>query len=314
MQKNYLVLAHKNPDQLYRMITALNDNVSHFFIHIDAKSPIAPFKERLQGLPVYFIDKRECCFWGDFSIVRATINLMEAAAKENKKGYFILMSGQDYPIASQKEINTFLEQYDGYDFIDFLPIEDKWKAKMVKDKLFHYHILHSGKRGHSNCYAPFFHCAISQKSRTLFHLLKGRLSWKHFKLLCKLPARKAPFSKQYAGSQFWAFSEKTFYKVLTYIREHHTILEDYYHYTSSSDEIYFHSILINLQSTDTEIKLKPSLTYVNWERKGVQLPVLFKNNDFEELTSQREKLFARKFDIEIDSDILDRLDNFLNNK
>ena len=91
-------------------------------------------------------------------------------------------------------------------------------------------------------------------------------------------------------------------------------MEDYYHYTSSSDEIYFHSILINLQSTDTEIKLKPSLTYVNWERKGVQLPVLFKNNDFEELTSQREKLFARKFDIEIDSDILDRLDNFLNNK
>ena len=314
MQKNYLVLAHKNPDQLYRMITALNDNVSHFFIHIDAKSPIAPFKEHLQGLPVYFIDKRECCFWGDFSIVRATINLMEAAAKENEKGYFILMSGQDYPIASQEKINTFLEQHNGYDFIDFFPIEDKWKAKMVKDKLFHYHILHSGKRGHSNCYAPFFHCAISQKSRTLFHLLKGRLSWKHFKLLCKLPARKAPFSKQYAGSQFWAFSEKTFYKVLTYIREHHTILEDYYHYTSSSDEIYFHSILINLQSTDTEIKLKPSLTYVNWERKGVQLPVLFKNNDFEELTSQREKLFARKFDIEIDSDILDRLDNFLNNK
>lgn len=44
MQKNYLVLAHKNPDQLYRMITALNDNVSHFFIHIDAKSPIAPLR------------------------------------------------------------------------------------------------------------------------------------------------------------------------------------------------------------------------------------------------------------------------------
>ena len=275
MQKNYLVLAHKNPDQLYRMITALNDNVSHFFIHIDAKSPIAPFKEHLQGLPVYFIDKRECCFWGDFSIVRATINLMEAAAKENKKGYFILMSGQDYPIASQKEINTFLEQYDGYDFIDFLPIEDKWKAKMVKDKLFHYHILHSGERGHSNCYAPFFHCTASQKGRTLFHLLKGRLS---------------------------------------YIREHHTTLEDYYSYTSSSDEIYFHSILLNLQPTDADIKLKPSLTYVNWERKGVPLPVLFKDNDFKELTYQREKLFARKFDTEIDTAILDRLDNFLNNK
>lgn len=304
MQKNYLILAHKNPDQLYRMITALHDKASHFYIHIDAKTSIAPFKERLQGLPVYFIDKRECCIWGDFSIVRATINLMEAAAKENEKGYFILMSGQDYPIASQKEINTFLEQYDGYDFIDFLPLELKWKAKMVKDKLEHYHILHSQKRGHSNCYAPFFHCSLFQKGRTLFHLLKGRLSKQHFKLLCKLPIRRAPFKKQYAGSQFWAFSDKTFYKVLDYIKEHRSTLEDYYRYTSSPDEIYFHSILLNLQQIDIEIRLKTQITYVNYFRRNN----VFLSEDLKTILSQKEKLFARKFDTEIDTKILNKLD------
>ena len=305
MQKNYLILAHKNPNQLHRMVKALHDKTSHFYIHIDAKSPISPFKECLQGLPVSFIDQREDCVWGDFSIVRATINLMEAAAKVLPKGYFILMSGQDYPITSQKEINTFLEQYNDSDFIDFLPLEQKWKTKMVKDKLEHYHILHSKERGHSNCYAPFSHCSLFQKGRTLFHLLKGRLSWQHFKLLCKLPIRSSPFRKQYAGSQFWAFSEKTFYKVLTYIKEHRSSLEDYYRYTSSPDEVYFHSILINLQQTDTQIKLKPQITYVNYFRENN----VFLSEDLKTILSQKEKLFARKFDTEIDREILNKLDH-----
>ena len=74
-------------------------------------------------------------------------------------------------------------------------------------------------------------------------------------------------------------------------------------FRSCPDEIYFHSILVNLQTTHKDIKIKPSLTYVNWEREGVELPVLFKENDFEELTSQKEKFFARKFDAKVDTTI-----------
>ena len=44
MQKNYLILAHKNPEQLCRMIRTLDDGVSTFFIHVDAKVAIEPFK------------------------------------------------------------------------------------------------------------------------------------------------------------------------------------------------------------------------------------------------------------------------------
>ena len=85
MQKNYLILAHKTPEQLYRMVNTLNDGEAKFYIHIDAKTPIIPFKECLQGLPVYFIDKRECCFWGDFSIVRATLTLWKQLLRKMKK-------------------------------------------------------------------------------------------------------------------------------------------------------------------------------------------------------------------------------------
>ena len=302
MQKNYLILAHKNPLQLGRMIERLDDGASKFFIHLDAKTPIEPFAACLEGAHIRFIEPRERCVWGDFSIVRATIHLMEAASKE--QGIFILMSGQDYPIQSQGYINAFLENNKGFDFIEIEPLEEKWKPKMVKDKLEHYHILHSEERGHSNCYAPFAHCSVFQKLRTLTHLLKGRLSLKNFRLLCSLPKRVAPFERQYAGSQFWAFSERTFYAVLNYIREHKAALEEYYKYTSSPDEIYFHSVLMNLVAKDSTIKLKEQITYVNYFRKNN----VFVSEDFDKLTSEKGKLFARKFDTDIDIEILNKLD------
>ena len=308
MQKNYLILAHKNPLQLGRMIERLDDGASKFFIHLDAKTPIEPFAACLEGGHIRFIEPRERCVWGDFSIVQATIHLMEAASKE--KGVFILMSGQDYPIQSQGYINAFLERNKDFDFIEIEPLEEKWKPKMVKDKLEHYHILHSEERGHSNCYAPFAHCSVFQKLRTLTHLLKGRLSQKNFRLLCSLPKRVTPFERQYAGSQFWAFSERTFYTVLNYIREHKAALEGYYKYTSSSDEIYFHSVLMNLVAKDSTIKLKEQITYVNYFRKNN----VFITEDFDKLTSAKGKLFARKFDTDIDIEILNKLDSYQENE
>ncbi|WP_304287941.1 beta-1,6-N-acetylglucosaminyltransferase [Capnocytophaga leadbetteri] len=308
MQKNYLILAHKNPLQLGRMIERLDDGASKFFIHLDAKTPIEPFTACLEGAHIRFIDKRERCVWGDFSIVQATIRLMEAASKE--QGFFILMSGQDYPIQSQEYINDFLERNKEFDFIEIEPLEEKWKPKMVKDKLEHYHILHSEERGHSNCYAPFAHCSVFQKLRTLMHLLKGRLSMKNFKLLCSLPKRIAPFERQYAGSQFWAFSERTFYAVLNYIREHKAALEGYYKYTSSPDEIYFHSVLMDLVAKDSTIKLKEQITYVNYFRKNN----VFVSEDFDKLTSAKGKFFARKFDTDIDIEILNKLDSYQENE
>ena len=303
-----VILAHKNPLQLSRMIERLDDGASKFFIHLDAKTPIEPFAACLGGGHIRFIEPRERCVWGDFSIVRATIHLMEAASKE--QGFFILMSGQDYPIQSQGYINAFLERNKDFDFIEIEPLEEKWKPKMVKDKLEHYHILHSEERGHSNCYAPFSYCSVFQQLRTLTHLLKGRLSMKNFKLLCSLPKRVAPFERQYAGSQFWAFSERTFYGVLHYIREHKAALEEYYKYTSSPDEIYFHSVLMDLVAKDSTIKLKDPITYVNYFRKNN----VFVSEDFDKLTSAKGKLFARKFDTDIDIEILNKLDSYQENE
>lgn len=304
MTKNYIILAHKNPLQLNRMIEKLNDEHSYFYIHIDLKSDILDFKKYINFPNVHFIEKRENCLWGDFSIVRATINLMRQVKKQGRKGVVILMSGQDFPIKSNAEINSFFAQNTNTDFINITPIEKNWGKKMVRDKTIHYHILHSEKRGDSGCYAPYNHTNIKQKLRILFHRIKGKLSAENLKKLKTLPKRIPLFEKQYGGSQFWAFSEKTFQKILEYIDENEEKLENYYKYTSSSDEVYFHTILMYLKENGLVAKISSQVTYVNYFRKNN----VFLTEDFEKLKKSNH-LFARKFDMEQDENILHLIEN-----
>ena len=44
MQINYIILTHKSPIQLERLISRLDDQDSTFFVHIDLKTDIEQFK------------------------------------------------------------------------------------------------------------------------------------------------------------------------------------------------------------------------------------------------------------------------------
>ena len=307
MQKNYIILVHKNPQQVRRLIERLDDGNSRFFIHVDLKSQSEEFELLKQCKNTLIIKERINCIWGDFSIVKATLLLFNAVVESGSKGFTILLSGQDYPIKSNSEINNFLTENKDFNFIDIIPIEKKWSKKMVRDKVEHYHFIHSERKSDSNSYAPFYHTSVKQKARNIIHLAKGRMSHKTFRKLLRLPKRKAPYKHQFSGSQWWALNERTTQILYDYIKRNYRELEDYYQYTSAPDEIFFQSVLMNLVPENKDFKIKPSLTYVNWERKNVVLPVTFNIDDFGELNNTNH-LFARKFDIDFDSTILDKLD------
>jgi hypothetical protein len=66
-----------------------------------------------------------------------------------------------------------------------------------------------------------------------------------------------------------------------------------------------------LATKDKDIKIRGTLTYTNWERKNVSLPVTFCSADLRELINlPGDKLFARKLDINIDEKFLDEIDNY----
>lgn len=311
MEINYLILAHKNPWQLKRMIDALQSKDARFYIHIDRNANIIPFQQQLSKYDhVCFLSKeyRHYGIWGDIGIVQATLALMRQALQENRNGYCVLLSGQDYPIKNKGYINTYLENHYGTNFIEIFPLsEDRWEVKGT-DRLSYYKINLSFKRGDYILLPPVVNKAFFSIP-TLKKIVKGLLRGKNVLIPALLKNRELPLNlTPYGGAQWWAFPIETVQKIMTFVDEHPEYV-DFHRYTLLADEIFFHTIFGNLFSLNEANVVNPPLTYTNWHKENVPLPVTFTWEDFTELTTAGDSyLFARKFDEIIDEKIFDLLD------
>ncbi len=132
----YLIVAHHQPNHLARLIHALNDENSSFFIHIDGKFPLAPFQAVVpQRANIIWLPNRVAVEWGRLSVVQAVLNLIQtAAATDQAFKYYTLLSGSDYPIKHKEEIYARLQASD----LEFLRIDRNLTNKANKS---HHHVL-----------------------------------------------------------------------------------------------------------------------------------------------------------------------------
>ena len=312
MQINYIILTHKSPTQLERLISRLDDQDTTFFVHIDLKTNIEQFKY-LQKENVIFLEDRVDVIWGDFSIVQATLNAMKSVVEHRSQGYTILLSGQDYPIKSNREIKEYLSKNQDFDFIDFAKIETVWKG--YRERTIARKLNLSSKKG---MYVTVFSIPDIRSFREFYVSCKSVLKFfihtssKNYTKIIPflLKKRKLPVESQYAGSAWWAFRQSTVIKILELITTKKEVV-DYYKECLLPDEIFFQT-LINFLS-NYKIQVKDSITYVNWERKECALPVTFSGDDLQEILKQpKSKLFARKFDIDLNSSsILNEIDRLI---
>jgi len=106
----YLIVAHHQPEHLARLLRAMDQENSYFFIHVDKKAAIAPFKAAVpRQANVVFLPDRVAVHWGKLSIVRAVLKLLRAAVGSGRAfRYYTLLSGSDYPIKDRREIHARL--------------------------------------------------------------------------------------------------------------------------------------------------------------------------------------------------------------
>ena len=117
----YLIAVHKNPKQLERLVqNLLTENVS-VFVHIDKKTNETPFVELLTDCKnVFFCKRRISVNWGGFSIVEATVSLMETMIKNiGIPDYVHLLSGQDFPLKNPAQIAHFFNLHAGRNFMEY---------------------------------------------------------------------------------------------------------------------------------------------------------------------------------------------------
>src|SRR5271170_7317232 len=94
-----LMMVHKEPAQIERLLGRLEHPGFDFYIHLDKKANFKEFEYLAKRKGVYFIVKRTKVRWASFSFVKAILSSFQQILQSGQVYDFIsVMSGQDYPI------------------------------------------------------------------------------------------------------------------------------------------------------------------------------------------------------------------------
>ena len=186
----YIISAYKDAPHLARLVAALDDRAD-FYVHIDLRVDIQPFKEALGGKVIFV--PRHWVSWGGWKQVEYQKELL-AAVLHSGIPYtrVVCLSGQDYPLWNNNAIHHYFEEHQDTEFIGGFNLTH-CTVKQQLHKITHYH--------------PFRD--LPWKSIWW----KNKLIVASRKLAQILPIRKAPFAplegKQadvYFGSDYWAIT------------------------------------------------------------------------------------------------------------
>ena len=335
MNLAYIILAHRNPQQLFRLVDRLDNEGVTFVFHI-SKASDKGFDKEMRKLfrdkkNVYFC-KREDGTHNHFGIVKGTINALKLLFEKNIAfDYVSLLSGQDYPIKSNREINRFLEENKGREYLQFWPLFPAKDSEFFNDhpwgphrqiyRIDRYHIKFCGKK---QSIPELLTARLTEHS--LYKTLKifiyespkylREKRWKEEFLLFSLSRilpqkRKIPGTFEvYGGKTWWTFTRECSEYIVKFY-DNNPKFNRFFRYTLIPDEMYFQTLLMN--SPFAEKVENDYLREIEWEGGDGTHPIVFKKEHFQRLKDSAA-LFARKFDTDIDGEIFDEIDSELLNK
>jgi len=256
-------------------------------VHIDKRVDIEDFEcIRQLGDNVKLVP-RVRTEWGSFGLVAATLNGLRAIyASEDKFPVISLLSGQDYPLKPNTYIDAYFRSSSHKIFMEHYPLPNyaKWE--------------NGGGMYRVNKYFLGFGFLSKYMARTL-NFLSGYLGL----LRRKMPCGMLP----YAGSQWWTIDWHTLEYILDYVQRH-KIYTQFHRWTFAPDELFFQGILLNAKDQGLKKKLSnDNKRYMKWMSANSGHPDVLRRGDLEDLL-RSDALFARKFDVTKDTEVLDLID------
>jgi len=297
------LLAHKNKEQLERLISKLQHKNIDIFIHLDSKADFEP--SDINNADVIFTENRIDVGLFEFSMVKAQFELINTAHQYGKYDYYILMSAQCYPIRGIDYIYNYLSDHYPESFIEIVaPKEDNY----VKVNFEHIYIL---KRLKLKIYA-FLKKHFSFKAYRILRYIPGGMIFlisRAKELFVKSPKvnlQKMGF-EMYCGSQWWILPDAIIEKMIKSYenKAYCKIVSD----TFSCDETFFQTAIMS----DSDISIMTPDDNGNIiNRKWFYIfenghPIILTKDHYDQIISSG-MLFARKFDVTVDSEILNMLD------
>lgn len=285
MKHAFLILAHSDPEQLEKLINALDSENSFFYIHWDKKNEyileVSPILKKLsERTNIFFIKNRIKVYWGGFSIVKATILLIKEASMNLDISYFHLLSGIDYPLKSKSNIFDFFMDNEK-NYISYIPEESNFDYFINRYYFYDNDYINPQNKNNS----------IKRTLISLLLIFIQRCS-KVLVEFCSIRIRKKLNMNYYHGTQWFSLHKNAITYILNFIKSTPWILKRF-EYTAVSDESFFIMILMNnpeLRRTVVNNDLRLRLYNGMPNRGGYVLT----EKDYE-LIKNSDALFGRKF-------------------
>jgi Core-2/I-Branching enzyme len=292
----YIIIAYKNFDQVERLIKRIADAESHFVLIVDSKTPDSEFElfqRKMAEYPNLRFAPRHPIRWGQFSLTYANIiGIQELLRHKTPFDYVFSMSGQDYPLAKPAQIRRVLHAANGKSFLEHHPFPIKEWIDGGVGRIYSWNFFLPGRRV----------VQIPKATRAKHPIV--RLGYKMLGWFIPsrgpLPGNMQPFG----GSMHWTLSREAVEYVDQFIEKQ----PEYVHrfrLSLVSDEIFFQTILAN--SPLKSKLINDDQRYLRWPMPNAPSPALLTMDDLSTL-ADCGKLFARKFDITVDAEILDAID------
>jgi Core-2/I-Branching enzyme len=274
----YLLLVHHKFDQALRLVRRLAAADCRFVLHVDSAADVedvSAFRRQLQPFnPVYAPSVNSK--WGSYRLALAVMRCVQAAVRQLEPlDRYVLLSGQDYPIAAPAQIAEFFSAHPDKEFIEAF-------AQDVNDP-------------DVPGWSPYFRFKR-------YHLWIGNL---HLRL--PFLRKGVPPLPIFHGSTWWALTRNAMVYVSDQFDSNRR-LKRYLRTSFLADEAYIPTLMMG--SPFASAVTGHNLTFAKWTPTSGPHPKTLHIEDLAELLSSN-KLFARKFDALVDEAVMNKLDALL---
>lgn len=253
-----LVLAH-DPAPLQYLLDTL-DARFRVFIHMDAKTGLDRLAQAGLRLPAHatLISPRLAVFWGGFTMMRATLALIDAALAEADFDRLVLLSGDTLPVRRPEVLLDELAPDNRREFIELIDVpDDPGLARVTAPDATARLGWVQPWRFHNR--TDWDHLLLNPATRhqaaTQYGLDQSQADWLRGDAqalvqaaLDLLPPRPPMFPRLRYGSQWWALSGATLRAVRP--RLHDPAVQAWFRHMQVSDEHMIHTVLANTLDID----------------------------------------------------------------
>ncbi|WP_216870827.1 beta-1,6-N-acetylglucosaminyltransferase [Modestobacter excelsi] len=275
----FVVLAHRLPQQLIRMVDSLTSAATSFHVHIDRRAPAAVFDQASTVLgpraDVTILPRMDTP-WGSLGQVLATVEGIRSARRAGAETVVIL-SGQDYPIKPTAQIVAFFAANPGRSFIEVRPLpREDWPGRGGLQ-------LYDGR-------------GWSVLGRSVVWKDRRRTSW--------MPSRPVDLGTwvPHHGSPSFALHSAAADHVVEQLSRRP--VRRRFAAVQIPDETAVHTVLANSRLRHQVVSR--NLVHADWTANGDH-PEVLGPGDLPALAGS-DALFARKFDVGVHPDVLDLVD------